>query len=284
MPTSKFLLSKRSFTHLGIILSIWIIVILIVFFSLKVYTHHNETFPTPNFIGLQKDDVKKICNEKQLRFEIIDSVYNNEATPGSIVDQYPQSGVNVKINRKIFLTINALEKEKVPMPDLTGISIREATAQAKIYGLKIGNLKFIQDIAKNNVIYQLYKGEKIKQGTKITKGSIIDLVVGSGLSNKTTFVPCLYGMNKDNAEIKLNNAALNIGAVIYDDNIKTTVDSISAVIWKQYPEFNYGKTQLNLGSPVDIWLTNDSTKITQHCDSLEEQDKLYDMEDDNWEL
>lgn len=266
----KYLLSKRFFIHLGIIILVWIIVIFGVFFGLKKYTHHGETFPTPDFIGLQKNEVQKLCKENNLRYEVIDSVYRNDVPPGSVVNQYPEKGIHVKINRKIFLTINSSEKEMVAMPDLTGISIREAVAQAEMYGLRIGDLKFIPDIAKNNVIYQQYKGKKIKPGTRIAKGSIINLVVGVGLSNKKTFVPCLYGINEDAAENKLNSAALNIGAVVYDDNIKTATDSNMAVVWKQYPEFNHGKAQLNLGSPVDIWLTIDSTKVIQQCDSLEQ--------------
>ncbi len=268
----KFLTSKRFFIHLGIIIIVWLIFIFGAFFGLKQYTHHGKTFPTPDFIGLQKDEIQKLCDEKNLRYEIIDSVYLNDIPPGSVVDQYPEKDVLVKINRKIFLTINSIEKEMVVMPDLTGISIRDAVAQAEMYGLRIGDLQFIPDIAKNNVIYQQYKGKKIKPGTRIAKGSIIDLVVGVGLSNKETFVPCLYGINNEEAESKLNSAALNIGAVVYDDNIKTARDSNMAVVWKQYPEFNHGRTQLNLGSPVDIWLTIDSAKVTQQCDSLNQID------------
>ena len=277
----RFLLSKRFFIHLGAIILLWIIVIFGTFFGLKKYTHHAESFPTPEFIGLQKNEVQKLCQETNLRFEVIDSVYRNDVPPGSVVDQYPEAGIHVKINRKIFLTVNSTEKEMVDMPDLTGISIREAVAQAEMYGLRIGDLQFIPDIAKNNVIYQQYKGKKIKPGTKIAKGSIIDLVVGVGLSNKETFVPCLYGLNKDAAETKLNSSALNLGAVVFDEDIKTATDSTAAVVWKQYSGFNHGKTQLNLGSPVDIWLTIDSTKVTQKCDSLEQIDNTPDNEDDD---
>jgi len=277
----KYLLSKRFFIHLGIIILVWIIVVLGTFFGLKIYTQHGETFPTPDFFGLQKNEVQKLCKEKNLRYDVIDSVYRNDVPPGSVVDQYPEKGVHVKINRKIFLTINSIEKEMVAMPDLTGISIREAVVQAKMYGLRIGKLQFIPDIAKNNVIYQQYKGKKIKPGMRIVKGSIIDLVVGVGLSNKETFVPCLYGINKEAAESKLNSAALNIGAVVYDDDINTATDSNMAVVWKQYPEINHGKTQLNLGSPVDIWLTIDSAKVTQRCDSLEQIDSTSSTGDDD---
>ncbi len=276
----RFFLSKRFFIHLGIIVFIWIVVLFGTFFGLKKYTHHGETFPTPDFIGLQETEVQKLCQESDLRYEIIDSVYRNDVPPGSVVDQYPESKIHVKVNRKIFLTINSREKEMVGMPDLTGISIREAVAQAEMYGLRIGDLQFIPDIAKNNVIYQQYKGKKIKPGTKIAKGSIIDLVVGVGLSNKETFVPCLYGLNKDAAETKLNSSALNLGAVVYDSDIKTATDSTAAVVWKQYPEFNQGKIQLNLGSPVDIWLTIDSTKVIQQCDSLEQINNITDNTDD----
>lgn len=266
----KFLLSKRFFINLGIILLIWIVVILGTFFGLKKYTHFGEIFPTPNLIGLQENELLDTCKKYQLKYVIIDSIFRNDVPRGVVIEQFPEANDNVKADRKIFLTINAREKETVRMPDLTGVSIRQALADATMYGLRIGDLQFIPDIAKNNVIYQLYKGKKIQPGTKIDKGSVINLVVGVGLSNKKTFVPCLYGLKRDLAEDKLNSAALNIGAIIFDKSVLTSVDSAMANVWKQYPEYNRGETQLNLGSPVDIWLTLDSNKVVQNCDSIEQ--------------
>jgi len=238
------------------------------FISLKIFTNHNEYIKLPSFIGKTEPEVKNLCKQYKLRYVITDSIYSNKAKPGTVVEQIPKPGVNVKENRKIFITINAVEPEKISMPDITGISIREAALIAEIYGIKIGNLKFVPDIAKNNVLKQQYKGQEIAPGTLIPKGSVIDLVVGTGISNEKTYVPCLYGLTYKQVEQTLTEAALNIGAVIYDETIKNAKDSAYAIVYRQNPSFRPNPTQLNLGYPVDIWLTVDSTMNIPNCDSL----------------
>ena len=259
---------KWFWINLGLVIVFYTIIVWGTFISLKIFTNHNEYIKLPSFIGKTEPEVKNLCKQYKLRYVITDSIYSNKAKPGTVVEQIPKPGVNVKENRKIFITINAVEPEKISMPDITGISIREAALIAEIYGIKIGNLKFVPDIAKNNVLKQQYKGQEIAPGTLIPKGSVIDLVVGTGISNEKTYVPCLYGLTYKQVEQTLTEAALNIGAVIYDETIKNAKDSAYAIVYRQNPSFRPNPTQLNLGYPVDIWLTVDSTMNIPNCDSL----------------
>jgi len=268
MSFLKYFFSKQFLISLLTIAVIWAIAIVGTFFSIDRYTHHGERITTPDFYGLTDSQIVDTCKKYNLQYIIIDSVYDENVLRGSVVDQNPAKGSFVKENRKIFLTINAHSREMVPMPDLRGVSIREATSEAALYGLKIGNLKFVPDIAKNNVLRQFIKGKEIPVGAKVYKGSVIDLEIGIGVSNEKTFVPCLYGLLLNDATDKLYASGLNSGSIIYDTNIKTSDDSSKAFVWRQSPSFNFGKTQLNLGYGVDLWLTIDSTKITLNCDSL----------------
>ena len=59
------------------------------------------------------------CN---LHAEVIDSVHNDQASRGSVVDQVPPAGDKVKPGRDIYLTINAFTKKQLTIPDLTGSS------------------------------------------------------------------------------------------------------------------------------------------------------------------
>ena len=238
------------------------------FLGLNIFTRHNKYIKLPSFVGKTEQEVKQICKQYRLRYVITDSIYDRKTKPGAVVEQIPKPGVNVKENRKIFLTINAIGPEKIAMPDLTGISVREAAMVADIYGIKIGNLQFVPDIAKNNILKQQYKGKDIPPGTLIPKGGVIDLVVGTGISNEKTYVPCLYGLTYEQAEQALTETALNIGAVIYDETVKNAKDSSIAKVYKQNPAFKTTPTQLNLGYSVDIWLTADTTMQLLNCDSL----------------
>ena len=100
----------------------------------------------------------------------------------------------------------------------------------------------------------------IKQGTEITKGSVINLVLGMGLSSRTTRIPNLLGMGLEEATESIARYYLNMGAVTYDESFQDAEDSSGAFIWRQYPEFDEFR-RLNMGMEMDVWLSLDSTLL-----------------------
>lgn len=255
----RFLFSKLFLKNLLKVLGIFLVIILLIFTWLRFYTRHSQGIATPDFYGMTVDQVGKITKDKKLRFLVVDSVYVNSAKKGSILDQNPPPGFKVKKNRTIFLTMNAINPEKVMVPDVTGTSLREAKAVLEMRGLVIGRILYVPDIAMNNVLKQQIKGKEISEGTLVAKGSRIDLVLGRGRSNQTIDVPSLIGMRLFEAEQRLISSYLNPGAIIYDNTVLSAEDSMGARIYKQRPDIN--ALGINLGSTVDIWLTVAMSKI-----------------------
>ena len=112
---------------------------------------------------------------------MIDSIYDSEKVPGTVLDQDPAPNSNVKENRMIYLTINATQPPDVKMPDLVDVSFRQAEAMLQSFGLITGEITYKADLAKNAVLEQRYRNKIIKPGTMLPKGSEIDLVLGDGL-------------------------------------------------------------------------------------------------------
>jgi beta-lactam-binding protein with PASTA domain len=257
----RFLISRLFLKHLLIAVSIIVFVSLVALLFMRIYTRHGQALSVPDLIGLGIPEADSILAERQLRYHIVDSVYNASLTRGSIIEQNPRPEFKVKKDRTIFLTINAFNPEIISMPNMVGVSLRQARAIVQTAGLTIGNLTYVPDIAINNVLQQKYNGNVIEEGDSIVKGSQIDLVLGMGLSNEKTAAPDLIGLPFDLAKERITNRYLNLGAVIYDASFENAEDSLHAFVWKQKPEFNVEKL-MNLGSSVDIWLTADSTKLT----------------------
>jgi eukaryotic-like serine/threonine-protein kinase len=255
----SFIISKLFLKNLLRVIAVFIFIILLIFTWLRIYTRHSQGITVPDYFGMSVDQVDKITKEKKLRFMVVDSVYVTNAKKGTILDQNPVPGFKVKKNRTIFLTINAVNPEKVMVPNVTGTSLREAKAVLEMRGLVVGRILYIPDIAMNYVLKQQIKGKEIVEGTLISKGSRIDLVLGKGQTNQTIDVPSLIGMRLYEAEQKLINAYLNPGAIIYDNSVLSSDDSMSARIYKQRPDIN--AAGINLGSPVDMWLTIAVSKI-----------------------
>lgn len=256
----SFLKSKRFWKHFAIAFGGIIIGINLVLLLLNLYTHHGQALSVPVFEGLTLDEAKQVADDKKLRLQVTDSVFIAGKPGGTIVAQNPSPTSKVKEKRIIFITLNAVSPEKTEMPNVIGFSLRQAQDNIENRGLKVGNINYVPDIATNYVLKQLYKNREIAPNSKINKGSYIDLVVGMGLSNERAALPKLVGLSLEDARETLSRSYLNLGAVVYDKSIETYDDSIKSVIWKQIPEYTHGNT-INLGSPVDVFLTVDRGKL-----------------------
>jgi len=206
------------------------------------------------------EQTDSLARKTKMRYQVVDSVFTSLVPRGCIAEQNPKPGFRVKKWRTISLIINAFRPEMVAVPDLIDLPLNQAIASIEGAGLVTGILTYKPDLSRNMVLNQKHNGRDIVEGDSIQKGSIIDLVLGKGLSNQRTVVPDLVGMTLDPARDRILRASLNLGTFIFDNTIMTGEDSINAFVYKQNPEFNEEAT-LQLGSSIYLWLTIDSMKL-----------------------
>jgi beta-lactam-binding protein with PASTA domain len=260
MSLKNFLLSKVFLKNLGfaIILFVGLTMILLIF--LNLYTRHVQARPIPDFYGLTMEQTARLAKKSRLKYQVIDSIYTSLVPRGCVAEQNPKPGFKVKKWRNVVLTINAYKPEMVAMPNLVDLPIRQAIALISSSGLEMGELRYRPDLSIDVVIEQHYNGKSITEGDSVQKGSVIDLVLGKGLSNQRTSVPDLVGMTLDPARNKILISSLNLGTYIYDNTIQNGKDSLNAFVYKQNPEYREDAS-LQLGSAVYLWLTVDSAKL-----------------------
>ena len=260
MSIKNFILSKQFFKSLGLAAVLVVGLIMGLLIWLNFYTRHGQSRPVPDFVGLTMDQTIKVAKKSRIRYQIIDSVYTSEVPRGCIAEQNPVAGFKVKKWRNIMLTINAFNPEMVPMPNLVNLPKRQAIALIEGAGLEMGTPKYIPDISIDVVIKQLHNGREIQEGDSLQKGSVVDLVLGKGLSNQRTSVPNLVGMNFQSAKERIFGASLTLVTSIYDNTIVSGKDSANAFVYKQNPDFS-NESSLQLGSSIYLWLTIDSARI-----------------------
>lgn len=260
MDFLKFLISKIFFKNLLVAISIALILLLITLVGLKIYTHHGQAITVPNLTGLTIDEVDDVCSSRRLNFQVIDSIFATNMPRGTVVKQNPKPNSKVKVRRKLFITMNAINPEKVLMPNLVSLSDRQAILALENAGLILGEISYKPDFAVNSVLQQISNGSVITEGTILEKGSSIDLVLGMGASNELTLVPNLEFMNLQEAKAAISDKFLNFGLASYDKSVKTADDSSQAWVYRQYPEFD-GFLQVNKGDEVFIWMSVDSTLL-----------------------
>ena len=216
---------------------------------LDIYTDHNTFIKVPNFSGVHINDLDSLVSSYSLRYEIIDSVFYKSDPRGIVVNQDPLPDVNVKKNRKIYLTINSLRAIKVTFPDVFDLTLRQAVNKIQKNGLNVGKLEYKADIAINKVLAFKINGIEIKVGQELYHGTTIDLVVGKGLGNEKVLVPNLIGLDRKEANTMLKSSSLNIGLEYFKNEIS---DSNSAVVYKQYPLANKNN-EIKIGSFIDLY-------------------------------
>jgi beta-lactam-binding protein with PASTA domain len=227
---------------------------------LKIYTRHNNDLTVPDLAGLTLTDAIHAAQEKEMRVEVFDSVFMADLEKGTVVIQHPEAGLKVKKNRKIFLTMNAINPEKIAMPNLVDLTFKQASAKIESFGLKLGHISYEPNIAVNLVLAQQRHGGTLNPGDSIAKGTAMDLVLGKGLSDEQSTVPNLIGLSLNQAKIAASDRYLSLGATVNDQTVLTPDDEQRATIFRQKPESGTGIT-LPQGSAIDIWITLDSTKL-----------------------
>ena len=265
MSFFKFIKTKKFFLHLGLSL---LLTFLLMWGGLKwvsSFTKHDITVKVPDFTGKTIATLNDFIKDKQLRYQIIDSIYSTQQTPGTIIRQDPEKESEVKENRIIYLYVTSMLPPQIEMPKLVDRSVRQAIAMVESYGLK-ANVKYVSDACKNCVIKQLYKGREIAPGTRIKKGSVIELQVGKGNGDSETIaLPDFIGMSFCDARSKIQSAALQVGSIIAD---KTVHDTCEALVYRQTPAAGKDR-EVSTGAKIDLYITADKSKV----DGLGDDDK-----------
>jgi eukaryotic-like serine/threonine-protein kinase len=259
----KYAVTKTFLKHVLLAGGLTILILILTSIMLNLYTSHGDSVSVPDFTGLTIKEAIKASIEKELKLEIIDSLFRSDRVKGVIIDQNPSPNFKVKKNRTIFLTITAQSREKIPMPNLFDVHVSQAKADMEVNELKLGKITYSPSKYKNLVLAQKYRGKIITPGTMVEKGSSIDLVLGSGDTDEDseTSVPTLLGQTLKIASDHASDSYLNIGKVTYDKSVKTFSDTARAVIWKQSPNPANERATLPMGQSIDVWLTVDKNRI-----------------------
>lgn len=260
MSVKEFLKSRLFWKQVGLALAIGVAIVLILIIWMNIYTRHGQSRPTPDVRGLTINEAEEVAKKNKMRFQVIDSVYTAFVPRGCIAEQMPMPGHRVKKGRMIKATINAFNPEMVAVPDLVGLPRRQALAIIETAGLEVGQLNYVPDLTVDFILRQTLHGRDVAPGDSVQKGSVIDLVLGRGLSSQRTSIPMLTGRTVDQARNEILSSSLNLGAYVFDSTVRNYRDSVDAFVYKQSPEYHPDAT-VQLGSAVYIWLTTDSLKI-----------------------
>jgi beta-lactam-binding protein with PASTA domain len=243
-----YLKTRQFRNNLLLAVGSFIVVILIIFFSLGYYTRHGTGIPVPQLKGLSVEKAMQVLHDQGFEYKI-DSVYVLDQPPGAVIEQDPDPGTNVKVNRTIYLTVVTRLAPNIKLPDLEPYTYREAQAIIANYGLKIGDTSYRSDIARDRILEVRFGGQSIKAGTNIPKGSKLDLILGNGAGASEVDIPELVNQDLDAAKFAIKGAGLTIGIITYQGTI---TDSTNVVVVAQSPMKTDSASKTSIGTRINI--------------------------------
>jgi beta-lactam-binding protein with PASTA domain len=254
---------KPLWINLLVAIGISLLALLLFFQTLEFWTHHGEYLKVPDVKG--KNYLEAVASLEKDGFDVVvqDSVFYDTLAPQVIVKQFPDPDATVKVNRTIYLTINRAIAPVIDMPNLVGMSFRNAELELRSRGLKLGDTSYVPDIAKNAVKEQLVGTEPVKPGTKIAMGSSISLVLGAGIGNEDMPVPDLFGLPYPEALTLVEAGGMSFSVVLLDPDLKDT--TAGYVYWQNPPRLDEERriNRIRPGQMMDIRLSlNKPQRVT----------------------
>lgn len=250
MSVKDFLKSKSFFINLGLIVISFFVIILLIFFSLKIYTRHGKEYIVPDISGRLIQEIEQMEEMSPFNIVIIDSIFQEETPSGTILSQEPVANSKAKKGRKIYLTIASFSGDDIDMPSCVDMSLKLAVQTLTDVGLRIGNISFVQGNISNIVVAQQKNGKQIRQNTKVKRGEVIDLVVEMTESQTTTNMPDILGKTEEEAEKMLWAAGLNVGKKEFEGK----KEKYHSRVVSYQPTFQ----GLTLGTTVSLYFVNDT--------------------------
>jgi beta-lactam-binding protein with PASTA domain len=272
----KFNFKKYNTTLAGVLISLGLTVVIsfvLLIFYFYIYlpnaTNHGETITVPSVEGMSYDELENFLGQRHLRYTVNDSIYSDDFPPLTVLRQFPPAGARIKENRVIYISLNRVTPPTVPMPNLIDGSLINAEAVLRGNELKRGKIQLVRGPFLNLVKEMQYLGEKIEPGTRIPKGSIIDLVVEDGGSNMVP-TPDVMGYTVEDAKVPIFGSNLNLGDITF---LGDTTGMEPLIVLKQKPAPH---ENIKAGDVVELWVGKKGTPVPEEEDEEQDNNEIED--------
>lgn len=191
-----FISSRIFWVNFGKMAGITAVFAFMIFGLLKCFTRHGDTVQVGNYVNKSMTEVKKMLDEGDFEFVIIDSVYRPNAPADIVLSQDPLPGAIVKPGRNIYLTITKAKGDLSPLPDIAGRdNINSYRLALENFGFVVGKIDTVLDAQyADGTVMQVVVGgtniiDRLRNGYRVPQGMVIDLVISKKDNPTESIVP-----------------------------------------------------------------------------------------------
>ena len=132
------------------------------------------THPVPSVVHQTEADARHALSPLDFRLRVA-TAYNNDVPKGSIIGQRPAAGGSLREGSSVSVLVS-LGPPPVPVPDLTGLTVDEASQRLTGAQLALGGSSARPDSSVKAGLILSWSGE----GGRLPAGSRVDVVVSGG--------------------------------------------------------------------------------------------------------
>lgn len=214
-----------------------------------VLTGGTRRLSVPEVVNTNLDAATARLESMGLSLEVAEKVYDDNTLPGTIVEQKPQQGTQVKNGETVSVVV-CLGPESAAVPDLDGMTQEEAANALAPLGLHVGVVTHRQDSdAPRGTVIEQYP----KQGEVLENGGTVDLTLSDQPLMRD--VPNVLGKTLEETRQRLKEYDLQLGDVHYEYATGYDVGEV----FRQSPESG---TQLRQGDSVNVWVVENIEMAT----------------------
>ncbi len=255
MEFLRYIISREGLRQVLRILLVQIALVVLLWFAFGWYSDHGEFITVPDVRSMSLTDAAAALEERGLQVLVVDSIFDEDARGGDVVDQSPVAESKVKEGRQVFLTVYRQE------PPMEKISIEEGEyAQVAIIKLQNKGIRFdVRYVPNNNMVGSVigitHRGRTLKPGSMIRRGERVVLTVGEATEG-LVFLPDLRGMSYPRAMALLDSLNL-MGQAFFEPDAINAADSALFRVCRQDPECSEDMLPVAPGRIIDFWLSKD---------------------------
>ena len=159
-------------------------------------------------MGLDAEAATDEAKSVGLRIVVGEEVFDEDAPPGTVLEQYPSPLRSVRRGREIRLVLSKGEA-MVRVPDLSGLTQRQSELQLLRDGLRVGRVSRSYDPrGRSGVVSQ-----RPHPGTEVLQDHRVDIMVRVGNERPFFRMPRFVGLSLGEARRRLDESGFEIRRV-----------------------------------------------------------------------
>ena len=179
------------------------------YLTLVLIIKSEDTVIVPSLEGKDVVYALELLTELELNTKVKGSEYTADIPKNYVVFQEPQAGAEIKKGRDVKIILSK-GPQTVSMPNLLDLSVQQSSIILEEYGICQGEVSrtYHKKVDKDHIITQVPS-----QGTMISRGGCVDLLISLGTQPEAFKMPDLIGLNIEDAVQSIESVKLVIGEI-----------------------------------------------------------------------